>query len=290
MYFTRILSISYLDSPPRDVTHERPTALVASSIGFSLNLLLCVNPNSAAAISHKRDTGSRVKTDASGSVAAATFILRRGDGLPLPLPFTPSIASPPPLPPFRKHFRMSKRARRLSWPVSASKKNTGPPPGGATCAAYRARALQGRALAHRIMATIRSKDIANFRREREEEGVSGNTIRLDFALLSKLFNHARSDWGMESLQNPVQLAAKPKPSKGRDRRLENDEEERILRAAKPPFDSVIRFALETAIRREEIASLKCNYLRHHYRQVKISKKDWTLTKLKAISSRHYRLI
>lgn len=122
--------------------------------------------------------------------------------------------------------------------------------------ADRARALQGRAIAHRIMATIRSKDIADFRREREEEGVSGNTIRLDFALLSKLFNHARSDWGMESLQNPVQLAAKPKPAKGRDRRLENDEEERVLKAAKPPFDSIIRFALETAMRREEIASLK----------------------------------
>ena len=106
------------------------------------------------------------------------------------------------------------------------------------------------------MATIRSKDIADFRREREEEGVSGNTIRLDFALLSKLFNHAHSDWGMESLQNPVQLVAKPKPSKGRDRRLENDEEELILKAAKPPFDSIIRFALETAMRREEIASLK----------------------------------
>ncbi len=120
----------------------------------------------------------------------------------------------------------------------------------------RARALQGRAIAHRVMATIRSKDIADFRREREEEGVSGNTIRLDFALLSKLFNYARSDWGMESLQNPVQLAAKSKPAKGRDRRLENDEEEQVLKAARAPFDSIIRFALETAMRREEIAALQ----------------------------------
>lgn len=106
------------------------------------------------------------------------------------------------------------------------------------------------------MATIRSKDIADFRQEREEEGVSGNTIQLDFVLLSKLFNHARSDWGMESLQNPVQLAAKPKPSKSRDKRLENDEEERVIKAAKPPFDSIMRFALKTAMRRGEIASLK----------------------------------
>ncbi len=68
---------------------------------------------------------------------------------------------------------------------------------------YRIDRLQRRAIAHRIMATIRSKDIADFRREREAEGVSPNTIRLDLALLSRLFNYARSDWGMESLTNPV---------------------------------------------------------------------------------------
>lgn len=120
----------------------------------------------------------------------------------------------------------------------------------------RARALQRRTLAHRVMATIRSKDIADFRREREAEGVSGNTIRLDFALLSKLFNFARSDWGMESLQNPVEIAAKPKPARGRDRRLEDGEEEKLLEAANSAFRPIIRFALETAMRREEIASLQ----------------------------------
>ena len=122
--------------------------------------------------------------------------------------------------------------------------------------ADRAKFLQQYSIAHRIMATIRSKDIADFRREREAEGVSGNTIRLDFALLSKLFNYARSDWGMESLQNPVELAAKPKPAKGRDRRLEEGEEEKLLKAAGEIFSPVILFALETAMRREEIASLQ----------------------------------
>ena len=75
----------------------------------------------------------------------------------------------------------------------------------------RARALQRREIASRIMASIRGKDIADFIREREAEGVSGNTIRLDLALLSKLFNVARTDWGMESLTNPVSLVTKPKP-------------------------------------------------------------------------------
>ncbi|KAF0233011.1 MAG: Integrase family [Desulfovibrionaceae bacterium] len=120
----------------------------------------------------------------------------------------------------------------------------------------RARFLQKRTLAHRIMATIRAKDIADLRREREAEGASGNTIRLDFALLSKLFNYARSDWGMESLTNPVALAAKPKLPPGRTRRLEPGEDERLLAACAPEYALVVRFALATAMRRGEIVGLR----------------------------------
>ncbi len=122
--------------------------------------------------------------------------------------------------------------------------------------ANRARAIQKRAIAQRIMATIRATDIGKFRKEREAEGVSGNTIRLDFALLSMLFNYARANWNMESLRNPVELATKPKPGDGRDRRLEDDEEERLLAAAAPEFRPIIVFAIETAMRRSEIANLQ----------------------------------
>jgi integrase len=123
-------------------------------------------------------------------------------------------------------------------------------------AVYRAKALKRRALAHRIMASIRAKDIADYRRERETDGVKGATICLELALLSRLFNFARSDWGMESLQNPVQLVAKPKIPKGRERRLEAGEEEKLLQASPENFRPVILFALATAMRREEIASLQ----------------------------------
>jgi integrase len=121
---------------------------------------------------------------------------------------------------------------------------------------YRAKALKKRNLALRIMATIRAKDIADYRREREAEGVKNTTILSELALLSRLFNFARSDWGMESIQNPVSLISKPKPEKGRERRLEQGEEERLLDIAPEHFRPVILFALATAMRREEIASLK----------------------------------
>ena len=120
---------------------------------------------------------------------------------------------------------------------------------------YTARSLQRRKISTKFLASIRTKDIADYIRERESEGMSGNTIRLDLALLSRLFNVARSSWGMESLTNPVQHAQRPKISKGRVRRLEGDEEERLIGACPEAFRSIVQFALETGMRRGEIASL-----------------------------------
>jgi Site-specific recombinase XerD len=119
----------------------------------------------------------------------------------------------------------------------------------------RIRFLQKHPLACRVMATIRSKDISEYRKDREQGGASPNTIRLDFALLSRLFNYARSDWGMESLSNPIELVTKPKVGKGRERRLEDGEEEKLMGCASLGLRPVIQFALATGMRREEIASL-----------------------------------
>lgn len=119
----------------------------------------------------------------------------------------------------------------------------------------KARALQRRKIASKFMAAIRSKDIADFMQERAAEGVAGNTIRLDLALISRVFNVAISSWGMESLRNPVSRVPKPKVSNGRTRRLEGDEEERLVAACSNSLRPIVRFALETAMRRGEMASL-----------------------------------
>ena len=111
-------------------------------------------------------------------------------------------------------------------------------------------------LSKRIMSTIRSGDLANFRKAREAEGCKPDTIRLDFALISRVFNYARSDWGMESLTNPVQIASKPKLPGGRTRRLVGDEETRLLAAASPELRPIIILAVETAMRRGEIVGLR----------------------------------
>ena len=119
----------------------------------------------------------------------------------------------------------------------------------------KARALQRRKITTKFLAAIRSKDIADFIQEREAEGVAGNTVRLDLALLSRVFNLAAASWGMESLRNPVSKVPRPKISNGRTRRLEGDEEERLLAACSDSLRPVVQFAIETAMRRGEIASL-----------------------------------
>jgi len=119
----------------------------------------------------------------------------------------------------------------------------------------RAKAIQKRDISNYYLATIRGKEVAKLIKERESEGVSGNTIRLDLALLSKLFEVARRDWGMESLVNPVKLVHKPKVGQGRTRRLKSGEEGKLLEAASEKLKPIILFALETAMRRSELAGL-----------------------------------
>ena len=122
----------------------------------------------------------------------------------------------------------------------------------------RIRQWQDRPVAKRFMASIRGKDIADIVHTMEAEGKSANTIRLHLALLSHLFNVARTEWGMEALSNPVELVRKPKLPRGRDRRLIGDEEERLLtacRAMNPELAAIVSIAIETAMRQGEIMGL-----------------------------------
>jgi integrase len=110
-------------------------------------------------------------------------------------------------------------------------------------------------LAKRFLATIQGKDIAEYRDTRLKE-VSPNTVRLDLALLSHLFTIAVKEWGMAGLVNPVMQIRKPKLPQGRDRRLLPGELDRILSASESPILSdLARFAIETAMRRSELAGM-----------------------------------
>lgn len=119
-------------------------------------------------------------------------------------------------------------------------------------------------IAQMHLAAIRMKDVADFRDARMAEGVAANTVRLDLALLSRLFHVAASEWGMEALRNPCRLVQRPKLPPGRDRRLVGDEEQRLLAAcddARTPWlKPAVILALETAMRQGELLLLRWEHV------------------------------
>lgn len=114
-------------------------------------------------------------------------------------------------------------------------------------------------LAQRTLQRLRGADLAAYRDERIAAGRSGNTVRLELAIISHLYRIARTEWGMEALRNPVEAIRKPRPSRARDRRLQDGELERLTASPSPLREAVI-LAVETAIRRGELAAIRREHI------------------------------
>lgn len=122
---------------------------------------------------------------------------------------------------------------------------------------YRSNVIKRYPIALRNMDEITTVDIATYRDVRLAEinprtgkPITGNTVRLELALLSSLFNIARVEWGT-CRTNPVELVRKPKVSSGRDRRLTSSEERRLSRYFREKnlmLYVIFHLALETAMR------------------------------------------
>jgi len=131
---------------------------------------------------------------------------------------------------------------------------------GADPESARIRLLLRHPLANRFVAGIRGVDIARYRDERLRK-VSSATVKRDLVIVSHLFETARREWGIQ-VQNPVRDIKLPPHSRARDRRLqpgcggEEGEEKRLLAACSgarnPYLLSVVRLALETALRWENV--------------------------------------
>lgn len=129
---------------------------------------------------------------------------------------------------------------------------------------YRINTISAYAISDRQVDEITSVDIANYRDQRLAtksalgRPISPNTVRLELALLSDLFNIGQIEWGI-CKDNPVLRIRKPKLPNGRDRRLRPYEERKLLRKAaaysNPELKVIIIVALETAMRQGEILSL-----------------------------------
>ena len=119
-------------------------------------------------------------------------------------------------------------------------------------------------LCFRTLANLRGIDFARYRDKRRSEGRAENTIRLELQLISHLFEIARKEWGMEHLLNPLNNIRKPGGSRARNRRLEDDEYERIHAIlskssnhyAAPAFD----LAIETSLRQGTLFKLRWDWV------------------------------
>jgi len=95
---------------------------------------------------------------------------------------------------------------------------------------YRAAQWNKSKLADMPLDKITGELVAQYRDARLKE-VSANTVRLELAFLSVVFEQCRKEWGL-AVNNPVRQIRMPKPGKPRQRRLEAGEEEALLAACK----------------------------------------------------------
>jgi integrase len=125
--------------------------------------------------------------------------------------------------------------------------------------AYRVRALMAEPFARLSLAQLGSQHFATYR-DAELRRVSSKTVRLNLGTLSHLYTILIKEWGFGGLTNPIQQIRKPKMSAPRDRRLEPGEFDRLITTCRggrnPWIESLIVLAVETGMRRGELANLK----------------------------------
>ena len=118
-------------------------------------------------------------------------------------------------------------------------------------------------LRHKITQTplnhLTSTHIAKYRDDRLKK-VAAGTVRRELGILSHALETARKEWDYYLPSNPVAGIRKPTEPKGRDRRLEDDEEKRLLGACRRSTNHwllpLVCFALEPAMRRGELLTLE----------------------------------
>lgn len=139
-------------------------------------------------------------------------------------------------------------------------------------------------LADRPLSMVHTSDIAayvkkraktpNQRAGRNPHGrrsdlLSASSINRELAIFSHLYNTAIAAWGLDTLRNPVTRGVRLKEPPGRSRRLEGDEEQRLIAAAseyaaspksKVPMIEIIRFASASAMRLSEVARMEWRHV------------------------------
>ena len=115
------------------------------------------------------------------------------------------------------------------------------------------------------LASLDSAHVAEFRDRRLKEGASPQTVKHDIGLLGRILKQCVIDWGIPLPKGIVTAhVRKPALPAGRDRRLRDGEEQKLLEAARASksseIESIVIIALETAARRSEIAAMRWEHI------------------------------
>ena len=103
-----------------------------------------------------------------------------------------------------------------------------------------------------------TNEVVSKYRDGRLRGVSNNTVRLELAFISVVFEQCAKEWGYK-VNNPVKQIRIPKPGKPRQRRLRPGEEDAILAACATSsatyLHSLVVMAIETGMRFGELVSI-----------------------------------
>ncbi|MHB8257716.1 MAG: site-specific integrase [Acidiferrobacterales bacterium] len=124
--------------------------------------------------------------------------------------------------------------------------------------------LKRQPLAQMLLPAITGKAMSRHKEERLKQ-VSPATFNRELNVLSHVFTVAQKEWHMHlPWGNPVALVRRPKVDDKRERRFLSGEEELLLASADidqgEPVGEIVRFALETALRRGEIAAMRWEHV------------------------------
>ena len=116
------------------------------------------------------------------------------------------------------------------------------------------------ALGQYALSSITSEMIAKHRDARLKS-VSQSTVKKEINLLSSLIDLAGKEWGIPVAANPCLMVKRPVEPKGRDRRLEDGEEDRLIKACQESeaaieLTAIVQTALETGARLGELLKLQ----------------------------------
>ena len=116
------------------------------------------------------------------------------------------------------------------------------------------------------LSKLTSAKLAGFRDRRINDGV--RAAHYDLVLIKHCIKIARLEWGVSMPNNPVDSIRIPNGIKRRERRLREGEYEALRQAVQHCKNlliwPIINFAIETAMRRSEILSLRWENIDHKY--------------------------